>query len=139
MFSNTAAIFHSYWTAFRANRPRRSLFLKYFVTLFVVAVAPLMLGAISEAGFGYQDRRLQIDEVLDVEARSAANRIQTFIDGIRDQLGWAVQLTWTEADDERHKVDALRLLRQVPAISSIRLVDQSGFERTFVSRLGLNR
>lgn len=136
---NTATILHSCWTAFRVNSPRRSLFVKYFVTLFIAAVMPLMLGAISEAGFGYQDRRLQIDEVLEVEARSAANRIQTFIDGIRDQLGWAVQLAWTEADDERHRVDALRLLRQVPAISSITLVDQTGSERTFVSRLGLNR
>ena len=90
-------------------------------------------------GSAIKDRRLQIDELLDVEARSAANRIQTFIDGIRDQLGWAVQLAWTEADDERHRVDALRLLRQVPAISSITLVDQTGSERTFVSRLGLNR
>jgi adenylate cyclase len=139
MPSNRASILHSYWREFRANRPRRSLFLKYFLTLFVAAVMPLMLGAISEAGFGYQDRRLQIDELLDVESRSAANRIQTFIDGIRDQLGWAVQLAWTEADDERHRVDALRLLRLVPAISSITLVDQTGRERTFVSRLGLNR
>ncbi|MDQ8732318.1 cache domain-containing protein [Bradyrhizobium sp. LHD-71] len=98
-----------------------------------------MVGAISEAGFGYQDRRRQIDEVLDVEARSAANRIQTFIDGIRGQLGWTVQLAWTEADDERRRVDALRLLRQVPAISSIALVDHTGHERVFVSRLGLNR
>ena len=119
--------------------PAPLLFVKYFVTLFVAAVMPLMLGAISEAWFGYQDRRLQIDELLDVEARSAANRIQTFIDGIRDQLGWAVQLAWTEADDGPHRVDALRLLRQVPAISSITLVDQTGSERTFVSRLGLNR
>ena len=54
MSRNRATILHSYWTAFRANRPRRSLFLKYFVTLFVAAVMPLMLGAISEAWFGYQ-------------------------------------------------------------------------------------
>lgn len=133
------SILQSCWTAFRTNRPRGSLFVKYFVMLFVAAVVPLMLGAISEAGFGYRDRRVQIDEVLDVEARSAANRIQTFIDGIRDQLGWAVQLAWTEADDERHRIDALRLLRQVPAISSLSLVDHAGRERTFVSRLGLNR
>jgi class 3 adenylate cyclase len=139
MFRNRASLFQSTWTAFRANRPRRSLFLKYFVTLFAAAVMPLMLGAISEAAFGYQDRRLQIDEVLDVEARSAASRIQTFIDGIRDQLGWAVQLAWTDADDDRHRIDALRLLRQVPAVSSIALLDQTGRERTFVSRLGLNR
>jgi adenylate cyclase len=126
-------------TLFPVTRPRRSLFLKYFVTLFVAAVVPLVLGAISEAWFGYRDQRLHLNEVLQVESRSAANRIETFLDGIRDQLGWAVQFPWTEGEGDRHKIDALRLLQQVPAIVSITLVDQTGTERVFASRLGLNR
>jgi len=122
-----------------AARPRRSLFLKYFVTLFIAAAVPLTLGAISEAWFGYRDRRLQLNELLDVESRSAAGRIQSFIEEIRDQLGWAVQLSWIDGADEQRRIDALRLLRQVPAIASITLVDQAGIERIFVSRVGLNR
>jgi class 3 adenylate cyclase len=121
------------------TRPRRSLFLKYFVTLFVAVVVPLILAAISEAWFGYRDQRLHLNEVLQVESRSAAEKIETFIEGIRDQLGWVVQFPWTEGDDGRHRIDALRLLQQVPAIVSIALVDQTGTERVFVSRLGLNR
>jgi adenylate cyclase len=121
------------------TRPRRSLFLKYFVTLFVAVVVPLILAAISEAWFGYRDQRLHLNEVLQVESRSAAERIETFIDGIRDQLGWVVQFPWTEGEDDRRRIDALRLLQQVPAIVSIALVDQTGTERVFVSRLGLNR
>ena len=117
------------------TRPRRSLFFKYFVTLFVAVVVPLMLGAASEAWFAYRDHRVHLNEVLQVESRSAAERIQTFIDGIRDQLGWAVQFPWTQGDDDRHRIDALRLLQQVPAIVSIALVDQTGTERVFVSRL----
>ncbi len=42
-------------------------------------------------------------------------------------------------DDEQHKIDALRLLQQVPAIVSVSLLDQTGTERVFVSRLRLNR
>jgi adenylate cyclase len=122
-----------------SNRPRRSLFVKYFVTLFIAVVVPLLLGAASEAWFGYRDQRVTLSDLLQAESRSAASRIQTFIEGIRDQLGWVVQLPWTEGDDERHRIDALRLLRQVPAISSITLVDESGTERAFISRLGLNR
>jgi adenylate cyclase len=121
------------------TRLRRSLFRKYFVTLFAAAVVPLILGTISEAWFGYRDQRLHISELLQVESRSAADRIQTFIDGIRDQIGWVVQFPWTEGGDDRHKIDAERLLQQVPAIVSITLVDQTGTERAFVSRLGLNR
>ena len=123
-----------------AIRPRRSLFLKYFVALFVAVVLVLLLGATGEAWFDYRDQRLHLNDLLHAEARSAADRIQTFIDGIRDQIGWVVQFPWTEGEDDPHKIDAERLLQQVPAIVSITLVDQTGIERAFVSRLGgLNR
>jgi len=121
------------------TRPRRSLFFKYFVTLFVAVVVPLMLGAASEAWFGYRDQRLHLNELLQAESRSAAERIQDYIDGIRDQLGLAVQFPWIEGQDDRHRIDALRLLQQMPAIVSIALVDQTGTERVFTSRLSLNR
>ncbi len=120
-------------------RPRRSLFVKYFITLFVAVVVPLILGAASEAWFAYRDHRVHLNEVLQLEARSAAERIQTFTDGIRDELGWVVQFPWTQGEDDRRRIDGLRLLQQVPAIVSLSLVDPAGAERVFVSRLRLNR
>ena len=119
--------------------PGRTLFVKYFVTLLIAVVAPLLLSAASEAWFGYRGQRASLNELLQVESRSATERIQTFIDGIRDQLGWVVQLPWTAGDEERHRIDALRLLRQVPAISSITLVDEMDRERAFISRQEVNR
>jgi adenylate cyclase len=120
-------------------RPRRSLFIKYFVTLFIAVVVPLFFGAVGEAWFSYRDQQLRLSEVLQAEAHSAAGKIQSFADGIRDQLGWAVQFPWTKGEDDQHRMDALRLLQQVPAIVSITLVDESGIERVFASRLRLNR
>src|SRR5213595_1318192 len=119
--------------------PRGSLFVKYFVTLLIAVVTPLLLGAASEAWFGYRGQRAALNELLQAESRSATERIQTFIDGIRDQLGWVVQLPWMVGDEERHRIDALRLLRQVPAISSITLVDELDRERAFISRQDVNR
>ncbi|MCA6116261.1 HAMP domain-containing protein [Bradyrhizobium sp. WSM 1738] len=121
------------------TRPRRSLFFKYFITLFVAVVVPLMLGAGTEAWFAFRDNRLYLNEILQVEARSAADRIQAFTDGIRDQLGWVVQFPWTQGEDERRRIDGLRLLQQVPAIVSLSLIDPSGTERVFVSRVSMNR
>jgi hypothetical protein len=80
-----------------------------------------------------------LDRLLEAESRSAADNIQSFINGIRDQVGWVVQLPWTESDEDSHLVDALRLLRQVPAIASITLIDDFDKERIFVSRQELNR
>ncbi|WP_065756901.1 cache domain-containing protein [Bradyrhizobium paxllaeri] len=120
-------------------RPRRSLFVKYFTTLFVAVVVPLLLGSATEAWFAFRDNRFDLDELLRVEARSAADRIQAFTDGIRDQLGWVVQFPWTQGEDDRRRIDGLRLLQQVPAIVSLSLVDPTGTERVFVSRVSMNR
>ncbi len=112
----------------------RGLFRKYFLVLFLAVVVPLAANGVSEAWFGYRDQRARLDQLLGVEARSAASRIQGFVDGITNQLGWLVQLPWSEEPDERRRIDALRLLRQVPAIVSLTLVDGTGRERLYVSR-----
>jgi hypothetical protein len=117
----------------------RGLFRKYFLVLFLAVVVPLATNGISESWFGYRDQRSRLDQLLDVEARSAAERIQSFLDSIISQLRWQVHLPWTDESDERRRIDALRLLRQMPAIASLTLVDGSGRERLYVSRTGLNR
>ncbi len=118
---------------------RSSLFKKYFIALFAAVVVPLLVAGGSEAWFGHHDQRARLNELLDAEARAAAAKIQDFLDGIRDQLAWTVQLPWTESVDERRRLDAARLLRQVPAIVSLTLLDARGRERLFVSRIGLNK
>jgi hypothetical protein len=115
------------------------LFQKYFLVLFLAVVIPLATNGVSEAWFGYRDQRTRLEQLLGAEARSAGAKIQGFLDGITDQLGWLVQLPWTEEPDERRRIDALRLLRQVPAIASLTLLDGTGRERLYVSRIGLNR
>ena len=119
--------------------PRTSLFTKYFRALFAAVVGPLLIAGGSEAWFGYHDQRARLNDLLDAEARLAAVKIHDFIEGIRDQLAWTVQLPWSENTGDEHRLDALRLLRQVPAVISLSLVDAAGKERLFVSRIGLNR
>jgi adenylate cyclase len=122
-----------------AVAPRRSLFTKYFCALFAAVVAPLLIAGGSEAWFGYHDQRARLNDLLDAEARLAAVKIHDFIEGIREQLAWTVQLPWSENTGDRHRLDALGLLRQAPAVISLSLVDAAGKERLFVSRIGLNR
>ena len=105
------------------THPRRSLFFKYFMTLFVAVVVPLSLGAATEAWFAFRDHRRHLNEVLQVEARSAADRIQAFTDGIRDQLGWVVQFPWTQGEDERQSDDAPNPTHGAPNQYSIYSLD----------------
>jgi adenylate cyclase len=118
-----------------AARPRRPLFQKYFAALFVAVVVPLLANGASEAWFGYRDQSLVLTQRLHAEAGAAAGKIQGFLGDITDQLQWTVQLPWREGADERHRFDVLRLLRQVPAVLAITLVDGKGIERLQVSRV----
>lgn len=118
---------------------RRSLFRKYFIALFVAVIVPVAASGISDAWFGYRDQRAMLSDLLRVEARSAAGRMQSFLDGFRDQLGWMVQRTLTADTRGQHRLEALQAMRRAPAIVSISLVDRTGVEGLHVSRIDLNR
>ena len=122
----------------RPRHKRRSLFRKYFVALLVAVVLPLLANGVSEAWFGYRDQRVLLGERLRAEAAAAAGKIQGFLEDVTDQLQWAVQLPWREGADEWHRFDLLRLLRQVPAIVDIALLDGRGIERLHISRIDPN-
>ena len=118
-----------------ARRLRRPLFQKYFIVLFVAVVVPLLANGASEAWFGYRDQKVMLSQRLRAEAGSAAGKIEGFLDDITDQLQWTVQLPWREGSDERHRFDVLRLMRQLPAVVEVTLVDGNGVERLHVSRV----
>ena len=115
-------------------RPRRPLFQKYFAVVFAAVVVPLLASGASDAWFGYLDQRRTLSMTLRAEADAAAARIQGFLDGIPSQLNWTIQTPWADGVDERHRFDALRLMRQAPAIAEAILVDGKGVERLHVSR-----
>jgi adenylate cyclase len=116
-------------------RPRRPLFQKYFLALFAAVVMPLLANGVSEAWLGYRDQQASLGQRLHAEAVSAAGKIRSFLDGITDQLQWTVQLPWTSGSDDQHRLDVLRLMRQVPAIVEITLIDGDDIERLRVSRV----
>jgi signal transduction histidine kinase len=53
-------------------------------------------------------------------------------------LGWTTQLPWSAGSLENRRFDALRLLRQVPAITELAQIDSTGKERLRVSRLAMD-
>src|SRR5215212_11154380 len=117
----------------------RGLFQKYLLVLFMAVAIPLAISGVVEAWFGYRDQQARLDQLLGVQATSAAAEIHDFIYGITNQLGWLVQVPWSDEPDEQRRTEALRLFRQAPAIVSLALIDNRGLERLFVSRIGLNR
>lgn len=117
----------------------RGLFQKYLLVLFLAVAIPLAINGIIEAWLGYRDHRARLDQLLGIQATAAADKIDGFIDSITNELGWLVQIPWTDEPDERRRADALRMFRQAPAVVSLALLDHRGRERLYASRIGLNR
>jgi hypothetical protein len=71
------------------------------------------------------------------QAEAAAGKIGQFISEIESQIGWTTQLPWSASTLEQRRFDALRLLRQVPAITELAEIDSAGHEQLKVSRLAM--
>ena len=127
------------------GRIRTRLFTKY-VALFVAVVAiALLSNGIFEVFFYYREHKASLIRIQHEQAEAAAAKISQFIKEIESQLGWTTQLPWSAGSpDERRKAledrrfDALRLLRQVPAITELAQIDSTGKERLRVSRLAMD-
>jgi hypothetical protein len=72
---------------------------------------------------------------LQLRADSTAERIGLIIHEVISQIGWTVQLSWSEGTMEQRRFDVLRLLRQVVPVTELAQLDPTGKERLRVSRL----
>ena len=119
-------------------RNRSGLFIKY-VALFVAVVGVALLANGSfEAFFYYREHKASLIRIQHEQAVAAAAEISRFIKEIESQLGWTTQLPWSAGSIEQRRFDALRLLRQVPAITELAQVDSAGKERLRLSRLAMD-
>ena len=117
---------------------RSRLFSKY-VALFVAVVAiALLSNGMFEVFFYYREHKASLIRIQHEQAEAAAAKISQFIKEIESQLGWTTQLPWSASSLENRPFDALRLLRQVPAVTELAQVNSRGKERLRVSRLDIN-
>ena len=82
--------------------------------------------------------RALLGRILRLQAQSLADKTSQFIDGIKSQVGWTVQLSWSAGTLNQRRFDALRLLRQVPAIRELSELDGAGIEQLKISRLAMD-
>ena len=103
----------------------------------MVGVA-LLSNGIFEVFFYYREHKAALIRIQHEQAEAAAAKISQFIKEIESQLGWTTQLPWSAGSIEPRRFDALRLLRQVPAITELAQIDSTGKERLRVSRLAMD-
>ena len=119
-------------------KTRRHLFTKYVALFVAVVCVALLSNGIFDVYFYYQEHKALLIRIQREQAEAAAAKIGQFIKEIESQLGWTTQLPWSAGSIEQRRFDALRLLRQVPAITELAQLDASGKERLRVSRLAMD-
>ena len=119
-------------------KTRRHLFTKYVALFVAVVCVALLSNGIFDVYFYYQEHKASLIRIQREQAEAAAAKIGQFVKEIESQLGWTTQLPWSAGSIEQRRFDALRLLRQVPAITELAQLDASGKERLRVSRLAMD-
>jgi signal transduction histidine kinase len=114
------------------------LFRKYVALFVAVVCVALLTNGMFEIAFSYQENKQALTRIQREQAEAAAAKIGQFIKDIEGQIGWTTQLPWTASALEQRRFDALRLLRQVPAITELAQLDASGKEQLRVSRLAMD-
>src|SRR6476659_7290608 len=121
-----------------APKTRRRLFAKYVALFVAVVCLALLSNGVFDVFFYYQEHKAALIRIQREQAEAAAAKIGQFIKEIESQLGWTTQLPWSAGSIEQRRFDALRLLRQVPAITELSQIDATGHEQLRVSRLAMD-
>ncbi len=119
---------------------RGSLFFKYAIPLVVLVMGGLVISGLVEIYFSYQENKSALARIQHEKAAAAAIRIERFVRELEHDLSWIAQTPWGPrgVPIDQRRLDSLRLLRQVPAITEVSHIDTAGHEQLRVSRLAMD-
>ncbi|MEY4747833.1 MAG: hypothetical protein RIQ60_47 [Pseudomonadota bacterium] len=111
-------------------------------TLLIAAVVTTLLAAVAllTMRYNYAESLDHLRTLQAEQARSAAARISQYLESIERELGWpALGAMHVRSEAlELRRIEYLKLLRQVPAITEAAWIDAQGFEQLRVSRLHMD-
>jgi signal transduction histidine kinase len=117
---------------------RGRLFRRY-VTLFLVVMGlALIPKGLLDIWFSYQEQKTLLVRIQSEQAKSAAEKIGQFVKEIEGQMAWATQPPLQDKIDNEWRLDAVRLLRQTPALTEVAHLDANGRERYRMSRQAMD-
>lgn len=117
-----------------ASPPRGGLLRKYVAMFVAVVSIALAIKGTSDIWFSYQEQETLLFRIQREQAKRAAEKIDEFLHGITAGLAWVTQLPWDRSSESEWQFDAVRLMRQVPALNEIIQLDANGREQFRMSR-----
>ena len=120
---------------------RLRLFPKYATLIILVVSGVLVSSGVVSLYFSWRETQAHLVTLQLEKAQGAANRIEQYIFDIEHQMRWtAFPRTDNTIDPvEQRRIEYLKLLRQVPAITELVWIGPDGRERLHVSRLAMDQ
>jgi signal transduction histidine kinase len=113
---------------------RGRLFRKYALAFGTVVCVALITNGLIDIWFSYREQRDLLVRIQHGQAQAASASISQFAGEIENQMAWATLLPWNADTMEQWRFDAVRMLRQVPAITEVMQLDADGRELFRMSR-----
>ena len=117
---------------------RGRLFRKYFLLILALVCGALIISGGIGLYFAYQENKVALASLQREKAVSAAARIEQFVRQIEQQLAFAALPQLGVEGLEQRRIEFLKLLRVVPAVTDIAQIDPRGREQLTVSRLRMD-
>src|SRR5262245_53933844 len=108
---------------------RGQLFRKYVFLFVAVACPALIVNGLLDIWFSFHEQNLLLIRAQREQAKAAGTRITGFIKEIEGQLAWMTHLGWNSDSPDEWRFDAMRLFRQVLAVTEVAQLDASGREQ----------
>jgi signal transduction histidine kinase len=117
---------------------RGRLFRKYFLLILALVCGALLISGAISVYFSYQENKAALASLEHEKAVAAAARIEQFVREIEKQLTFAALPQLGAGGLEQRRIEFLKLLRLVPAVTDIAQIGADGREQLSVSRLAMD-
>jgi len=117
---------------------RGRLFRRYFLLILALVCGALLISGGIGLYFSYQENKVALASLQHEKALSAAARIEQFVLQIEQQLAYAALPQLGVEGLEQRRIEFLKLLRVVHAVTDITQIDAKGREQLSVSRLKMD-
>jgi signal transduction histidine kinase len=117
---------------------RGRLFRKYFILIIALVCGALLLSSATSLYFSYRENVVSLAQLQLEKAVAAAARIEQFVREIERQVTFAALPQLGASANEQRRLEFQKLLRMVPAVTDVTLVDAAGREQLSVSRLAMD-
>ncbi|CAG0941306.1 MAG: Sensor histidine kinase RcsC [Rhodocyclaceae bacterium] len=114
------------------------LFRRYFALILALVCGALLVSSAIGLYFSYQENKAALASLQQEKAVAAAARIEQFVREIERQLVFAALTQLGEQGDDQRRLEFLKLLRLLPAVTDLARIDADGHERLAVSRLAMD-